>query len=592
MSKSEVKVINGVPRLLINDEVVPSCAYTTYFDERNRYEDFAKAGYNLVSVTIAFATRALNMFTGFTPYEKGIFNKENEPDFSIIDDAVEKVLKANPNAYIFPRVFMAMPEWWSEKYPEETIEAPCGETRELLFSKQFRKDGADMLRQIIAHVEKSSYAENIIGYHLADGCTEEWFHPGRNAAMCENTAKYFYEYLDQNYPDENLEHKMPDLKGVSIEGEIEDKLLRRYLEFSNVAVADSIAYFAKAVKDATNREKTVGTFYGYVSEISSPFPGDLALDRIISSPDIDFFCSPNSYVETRALGIDWGESLPSASLAKHGKMYFSECDIRTSLSDFINNCRPGADKNNKYYGDIWLGPKTVAGSVAAMRKAYARQFVSSNSLWWFDMWGGWYDRPEYMREAKRCINLFKNIDKDAYGYKRELAVFVDGELYQRQGTAHPSYNSQSQIRNTLGLSGIPFDLYLLNDFTDVYKKYKAVIFPFAVSSDKAEKAKKLCDEQGIPYIAATLDNWYFTPDALRDFAKNVGIHVFCESDDVVYVGNGLVAIHSASAGEKKIKLSKTAQVKNECSNKAPFISDEIIVEMKKHQTLIFTLKDI
>lgn len=142
MANSKVKIINGVPRLLINDDPVASCAYTTYFDERNRYEDFAKSGYKLFSVTVAFASRALNAFTGFTPYERGIFDNEDAPDFSIIDDAVQKVLKVCPDAYIFPRLLMTMPEWWCKKHPKETILAPCGEMRELLFSQQFREDGA------------------------------------------------------------------------------------------------------------------------------------------------------------------------------------------------------------------------------------------------------------------------------------------------------------------------------------------------------------------------------------------------------------------------------------------------------------------
>ncbi len=592
MSKSEVKVVNGIPKLFVNEAEVPSCAYTTYFDERNRYEDFTKAGYDLYSVTVAFASRALNAFTGFTPYEKGIFDDVEGPDFSLLDNAVNKVLKVNPNACIFPRIHMTMPEWWCEKYPDETIVSPCGEVRELLFSEQFRKDGSEMLKQLIAHVEASSYSENIIGYHLADGCTEEWFHYGRQGGQCKNAEKYFYDFLDKNYPQESLPHKLPDLNGIYVEGEIKDPLLKRYLEFSNVSVADTIAHFAQTVKTVTNRTKTVGTFYGYVTEICSPLPGDIALDRIINCPDIDFFCSPNSYVETRALGIDWGDSLPFASLRKHGKIYFSECDIRTSLSDYINNCRPGADKNNKYYGDIWLGPKTVKGSVSAMRKAYAHQLSRRNSLWWFDMWGGWYDHPKYMAEAKRCLKLFGSLNPDAYGYKPELAVFADGELYQRQGCSHPSYRAQSAIRNALGISGIPYDLYLLSDFESVVNNYKAVIFPVAVSSPGLEKAVKFCEKKGIPYLRASLDKWEYSPEELREFAKPAKIHIFSTQNDVVYAGCSLLAIHSATAGKKEIKLPEKALVKNVCSNQKPFISDKITLELKKHETIIFALKDI
>ena len=317
----------------------------------------------------------------------------------------------------------------------------------------------------------------------------------------------------------------------------------------------------------------------------------LILSSIIDSPYIDFFCSPNSYIKNRTLGMDWGDILPSASLREHNKIYFSECDIRTSLSDFINNCRKGADKNNSYYGEIWLGPKTVEGSVSAMRKAYTHQITRGNSLWWFDMWGGWYNNPRYMLEAKRCKKLFEKHNYTQYSYKSEIAVFVDGALYMRQGMAHQSCWSQNSIRNSLGNSGIPYDLYLLGDFKARYKDYKAIIFPAAISSKELEKAKKLCREAGIPMLCADYKKYTFTSCELRDFAKSAKVHIFIDTNDVICCGNSLLSIHAASGGEKKIKLPKTATVKNICSNKAPFRADEITVKMRKHQTLIFTLKD-
>jgi hypothetical protein len=93
-------------------------------------------------------------------------------------------------------------------------------------------------------------------------------------------------------------------------------------------------------------------------------------------------------------------------------------------------------------------------------------------------------------------------------------------------------------------------------------------------------------------LCSSLEKWLFTPEELRDFAKSAKAHIFCDSDDVINFGNSLLAIHSASAGEKKIKLPKTALVKNVCSNSTPYSTDEITLSMKKHQTLIFTLKDI
>lgn len=591
MAKSYVKKINGTVKLFVNDEIAPSCAYTTYFHERNCYKEFADAGYQLYSVTIAFGTGSMNSFKGYTPHEAGIFDNENGPDFTIVDEAINKVIRANPNAYIFPRVFMTMPEWWCEQHPEETIVDPCGKMREMLFSDAYRKDGGEMLKQLIKHIESKPYAENIIGYHLAGGCTEEWFHYDRNGSVCDNTKKYFFRFLDEKYPEEKLPRELPNLQNLKVMGEIQDKLLTRYLEFSNTAVADSIMHFAKIVKEATNYEQTVGVFYGYLNEVGNPLNGDLALNYIIDCDDIDFYCSPNSYINTRGLGIDWGDMMPFSSLKEHNKIYFSECDIRTSLTDYINNCRPGSDKNNQYYDPIYLGPKSIFKSVAAMRKAFSHQITRGNSLWWFDMWGRWYSHPKYMAEVRRCRKLCETLDYEQYGFKSEIAVFIDGSLYYRHGMGHQSVWSQNSIRNSLGNSGLSYDMYLLDDFKANYKKYKAIILPATLHTDELLKAKKMCEEAGIPVLLGSVEKYKFTPEELRDFARSAKAHVFCESDDVICYGNSLLSIHSATAGEKKIKLPKTATVKNVCSNKAPFRADEITVKMKKHQTLIFTLKD-
>ena len=233
MAESYVKKIDGTVRLFINNEPFPSCAYTTYFHERNHYKEFTEAGYQLYSVTVAFASRAMNTFNGFTPYQKGIFDKENEPDFSIIDEAIEKVLRVNSDAYIFPRVYMTMPEWWCKKHTDETIKAPCGEIREMLFSDIFREEGNRLLKILIDHIKNQPYAKNVIGYQLADGCVEEWFHYGVDAGICENAKKYFFRFLDEKYPDEDLPRELPDLKNLEVEGKIKDTLLMRYLEFSN-----------------------------------------------------------------------------------------------------------------------------------------------------------------------------------------------------------------------------------------------------------------------------------------------------------------------------------------------------------------------
>lgn len=590
MAESKIVTVDGNPMLWVNGKAVPACAYITYFDENNRYADFKSAGYRLFSVTVALSSRPINSATGFSPYLKGVYDKENEPDFSCVDEAVGKIISVCPDAYIFPRVYITMPEWWCEKNSGETIDTPDGNVRELLFSDKFRSDGAEMLKGLIEHIKHSNYSDNIIGYHLAGGCTEEWFHFGRRGGRCDNAEKYFISFLNENYPDEPTKRKLPDINGIVGEGEIEDLSLRRYLEFSNTAVADTITVFAKTVKEAVNFSKTVGVFYGYTMDICSGLLGDLAIEQLLDSEYIDFFCSPNSYCDVRALGKDWGDMIASDSVKSHGKMCLLECDIRTSLSDYINNCRPGADKNNSYYGAVWKGPETVKESVYAIRKSYAHQLTRRNGMWWFDMWGGWYACGEYMREMERCLSLFGASLGQKCDINPEIAIFADGRLYQRQHVGSPYYMAQYEVRNSFGNSGVLYKNFLLSDFKRQYKNFKGVVFPIPVSSDELREAVDICEKNNIPYLLSTPEKWNFTPEEIRDFAKKAGAWVYCDSNDVIYAGNGIIAIHTASAGCKTVNLPGSYLICDACSDSKPFKSDKIVLNAEKYQTSIFTVQ--
>ncbi|MCX7221062.1 MAG: hypothetical protein NTY70_19675, partial [Burkholderiales bacterium] len=33
----------------------------------------------------------------------------------------DMILKADPNAYIFPRIYLHSPRWWDDKYPDELV---------------------------------------------------------------------------------------------------------------------------------------------------------------------------------------------------------------------------------------------------------------------------------------------------------------------------------------------------------------------------------------------------------------------------------------------------------------------------------------
>ena len=114
---------------------------------------------------------------------------------------------------------------------------------------------------------------------------------------------------------------------------------------------------------------------------------------------MDFFASPFCYTESRAGHVDWPFQATLESAHLHGKPWFVEADVRTFLSRPIRQAMPHANPevNSAYDAPVWHGPNTLEASLGDMLRAFARILTHGGALWWFDMWGGWYDHDALRR---------------------------------------------------------------------------------------------------------------------------------------------------------------------------------------------------
>ena len=513
---SSVSMHNGVPTLFVNNSEVAGAAYITYYTWNNDYESFAKKGYKLFSMPVFFAKRGINAVTGIPPFAEGVY-ENREPDFSIFDNDVEKILSVCPDAMIFPRVNMTLPKWWDDENPDELedfgffdIKRPC------FSSDKWLEKTKELLKAFIEHVESMPYKNSIIGYQLAGGNTEEWISFDQKGSIGKRTYEAFEVYKNER----------------SIEGTESD-----FYEFLSYVVATRICQLSKYAKELINYRLVVGAFYGYTLELPKRSNCHHALQTVLECKDVDFICSPVSYDCLRKTMRDHANMLPIDSLKLHGKLYFAENDTRTHLS--------GPPFDLEYYKSaIWKGPEEEI-TLQILKMHFSRALCHGHAFWWFDMWGKWYQTEGYMSFMEKALCISNESLKKSLKSNARVAVFVDERAYD----VIPDENDVSQkvcyeFRRALGKTATPYDIYLITDFEEVKDNYDVHIFLVPSRTKMVDDAEKSLNA----YLEINGDNYNISPAELREYFASRGVKPYFDVDAVVYENESYLFVHTCEEG--------------------------------------------
>ncbi len=520
-ASSCIKVEHGIPTLYVNRERQPGLAYLTYLTKNNCYAEFASAGYRLYSLPVFFGFNHLNENSGLDVFTKGIFDGE-QPDFSVFDADITRILKSCPDAYILPRLNVSLSRAWELSHPNELCDPhPDGTPGRASFaSDMWAAEVKRELSLLIEHISHCRYAPHVAGYQIAGGNTEEWLPLDAAHGISGPRAREKYaSYLQSN--------GLADSDAA-------------FYRFYSELVAARICEFAAHVKQLTERRVVVGSFYGYTLECPDRTSGHHALSALLKCEDVDFLCSPISYSMTRALGRDHPYMTPLASIRLHGKLYFSENDTRTHLSLPVND-------TPWYTSPIWFGPDKLVSRNAILFHA-ARALIGSHAAWWFDMWGGWFADPDYMQLMQQLHGVFCQSQGLPMQSVAEVAVFVDEQAYAALQDTAASAPVCSLIREVLGIMGTPYDLYLASDAEAVIHRYKAVISLAPCASPLLDRVATLAYNTSKPHLVIRPDNADITSAELRSFLRKANVTLLCQHDAVIYANQSYLFVHAVCNG--------------------------------------------
>jgi len=189
--------------------------------------------------------------------------------------------------------------------------------------------------------------------------------------------------------------------------------------------ADTVASFAKVIKEETERRVICGTFFCYVLEnVMIQEAGHLVPESVLRSPDIDYIATPYTYQRSnvpgnqrwdsdviddagnwlgraRGVGGDGAYRVLSESIRRNNKMFISEMDPSTYLEPYRRS-------------EGGSGSETVEGTLKILQRDLGQVFATGHAGWLFDFGHlmppfkanrGWFDDTPMTKLIKSFAEL-------------------------------------------------------------------------------------------------------------------------------------------------------------------------------------------
>ncbi|GHT26963.1 hypothetical protein FACS18942_05390 [Planctomycetales bacterium] len=464
--------------------------------------------------------------------------KKNPQDeaavFKSVDDACRRVISANYDALLIPRIPMDPPAWWVSENPDDIITwkgTPSSKARKVaaVSSLKYRKEASEKLAALIKHLEET-FPKNIAGYHPGGQNTSEWFYedswgPAYNGySPSDRTA--WRVWLHSRYKDDaalqsawennsvslaTAEVPPPELRASKSGGVFRDIAVEKqqqqvldFAEFQQDMMSDTVLAFAKTVREASKEKHLSVFFYGYLFEFgalgtSPATAGHYALRKVLQSQDIDILCSPISYFDRKA-GGSAAAMTAAESVQLAGKLWLYEDDTRTHLTPKVHYIVPGGND----------GADTQTQTIQLLLRNTAECAVRNFGIWWMDLTAaGWFDDPQLWAEMKKLEKIDNAFLKNPTLFKPEVAVFIDeaSMLAVAAGGNSMSRPAVYNIREPLARMGTPYGQYLLDDFLNGKVETKVNVFAaeYQLSDETRNALKQKTAKSG------TANIWCFAP---------------------------------------------------------------------------------
>ncbi len=515
----------GMPAFWKDQTPVTPMMFWQWKPEDYEIVNFSKAGVELFS------------FFGSTQHYRRPYWKQDgtiEPAFQ--DEQIRKLLKLNPEALFIPRIFTTPPNWWVKENPDEVLKYSVSDERTTkrgprisFASEKYMREGGEAFRKTVRKLMDADYGKNMIGIHITEGPSGEWFHWDSQFSRTANPVasdisepmrQRFIRYLRDKYENktERLRDawKTPSLTFETVQ--VPDLTQRRqtnagawrdpqksravmdYFECHNLVTVELIEHYCRIIKEESNNNLLTMAFYGYTQDVNWPIEIDhRGIAAMLRSKNLDILSAPHTYYRRR-LGEDGGMRQYLGSAALHGKLFFDEGDDQPHLEKLKPKPDPRCSVN------------TMEESQALLYREFGNTVTHGAGLWYMDLRGGWFQDPILVDTVGRMKKWSDVAMKHSRRRNAQVAVISAPESefylgYRQSPNNEISYGLYHNQMAALYRTGVPFDWYLIDDLEAIRDKdYKVYIFlDCFYMTEQQRKAAEALRSDGRTLV------WFYAP---------------------------------------------------------------------------------
>ena len=452
-------------------------------------------------------------------YMDEFYKGEGNPcNFDKVNRMVRRLLELNPDAKVMMSLRFTMSQW-AKDHPDEQVGYGTGaadptasdEYRQRVVrpssaSDSFRALVRSMINEFGTYVNGMPWRKRLVGLRMSYGVYSEWCcygfqgFPDTGLRMQEKFRAWELEHrgiANASVPTEAMrrhEYDPSTPKGTNVNknGDIldpaQDQLVLDYYQFLADNLSDLLLDMAQTARQAFPG-RLIGAYYGYIYSEDPPEGANSMLEKVLSSPYIDFLSNPPTYsTDTRRAGGSYGpRSIPSA-FRRHGKLSFLEDDSR------FHHIRSWLKSDND---GLALCTADAQETEMNMRRNWLNQFFDGDGIQLNDPLTQSGTRPHAFDDPA----VFKAITEsraalaaageptDQSGNK--MAVIIsERERLRRDGGvgSYFSWNIYLTPLPYLYRTGVAFDVLSLEDYLENPRDYKILMFLNAFYLTASERA--------------------------------------------------------------------------------------------------------